>query len=173
MVVIPRFDRFAGCWRWYAVQYCYVLRCRLTIPIRCRYKYCCNAHVKCQNTCRGVRILDAATCSVRRKISQVWPRFSPTGLGFRGQIQCRYPQTRGPVFAKSIAESSTVHSWTWEFPKIRGTFWGHYNKDPPIYGTILGSNIFRNSQVSTSQGAFDETRGAVAQGSVAKWRFGV
>ena len=27
----------------------------------------------------------------------------------------------------------------WEFPKIRGTlFWGPYNKDPTIWGTILG-----------------------------------
>ena len=28
----------------------------------------------------------------------------------------------------------------WEFPKIRGTvFWGPYNKDPTVSGTILGS----------------------------------
>ena len=34
----------------------------------------------------------------------------------------------------------------WEFPKIRVTlFWGPYNKDPAIPGTILGSPIFGNS----------------------------
>ena len=36
----------------------------------------------------------------------------------------------------------------WEFPKIRGTlFWGPYDKDPTISGTILGSPIFGNSHV--------------------------
>ena len=37
-----------------------------------------------------------------------------------------------------------------KLPKIRGTsFWGPYNfnKDPTIYGTILGSPIFGNSHV--------------------------
>ena len=34
----------------------------------------------------------------------------------------------------------------WEFPKIRGTlFWGPYNKDPTIWGTIFGSPIFGSS----------------------------
>ena len=34
----------------------------------------------------------------------------------------------------------------WEFPKIWGTlFWGPYNKDPTIQGTMLGSPIFGNS----------------------------
>ena len=34
-----------------------------------------------------------------------------------------------------------------EFPKIRGIFfWGPYNKDPTIWGTILGSPIFGNSR---------------------------
>ena len=38
-----------------------------------------------------------------------------------------------------------------EFPKIRGTvFWGPYNKDPTIKGTIFGSPIFGNSQVSAT-----------------------
>ena len=33
----------------------------------------------------------------------------------------------------------------WDFPKTRGTlFWGPYNKDPTIKGTILGSLIFGN-----------------------------
>ena len=33
-----------------------------------------------------------------------------------------------------------------EFPKIRGTlFWGPYNKDPTISGTISGSPIFGNA----------------------------
>ena len=37
---------------------------------------------------------------------------------------------------------------TWEFPKIRDTlFWGPYNKDPTVYGTILGSPIFGNSHI--------------------------
>ena len=37
----------------------------------------------------------------------------------------------------------------WEFPKIRGTFFlGPYNKDPTIWGTILGSPMFGNSQIS-------------------------
>ena len=37
-----------------------------------------------------------------------------------------------------------------EFPKIRGTLFGgpYNNKDPTIWGTILGSPIFGNSQVS-------------------------
>ena len=36
----------------------------------------------------------------------------------------------------------------WEFPKIGGTlFWRPYNKDPTIWGTILGSPIFGNSHV--------------------------
>ena len=35
-----------------------------------------------------------------------------------------------------------------EFPKIRGAlFWGPYNKDPTISGTILGSPIFGNSHI--------------------------
>ena len=33
----------------------------------------------------------------------------------------------------------------WDFPKIRATlFWGPYNKDPTMKGTILGSPIFGN-----------------------------
>ena len=33
----------------------------------------------------------------------------------------------------------------WDFPKVRGTlFWGPYNKDPTISGSILGSPIFGN-----------------------------
>ena len=36
----------------------------------------------------------------------------------------------------------------WEFPKIWGTlFWGPYDKDPTIQGTILGSPIFGNSHI--------------------------
>ena len=32
--------------------------------------------------------------------------------------------------------------------EIQGTlFWGPYNRGPTIYGTILGSPIFGNSQV--------------------------
>ena len=39
---------------------------------------------------------------------------------------------------------------TWEFPKIRGTlFWGPYNRDPTISGTVLGSPIFGNSHILT------------------------
>ena len=35
-----------------------------------------------------------------------------------------------------------------EFPKIRATlFWGPYNEDPTIWGTILGSPIFGNSHI--------------------------
>ena len=30
-------------------------------------------------------------------------------------------------------------------------FWGPYNKDPTIQGTILGSPIFGNSQVGGSE----------------------
>ena len=41
----------------------------------------------------------------------------------------------------------------WEFPKIRGTlFWGPSNKDPTIYGAILGSPIFGNSQMASKHG---------------------
>ena len=37
----------------------------------------------------------------------------------------------------------------WEFPKTRGTvFWGAYNKDPTISGTLFGSPIFGNSHVA-------------------------
>ena len=36
----------------------------------------------------------------------------------------------------------------WEFPKIWGAlFWGPYNKDPTILGSILGSLIFGTSQI--------------------------
>ena len=36
----------------------------------------------------------------------------------------------------------------WEIPKIRGAlFWGPYNKDPTIWGSILGSPIFGNSRI--------------------------
>ena len=42
----------------------------------------------------------------------------------------------------AIAYVDAVWVWCfriWEFPKIRGTlFWGPYNKDPTIQGTILG-----------------------------------
>ena len=42
----------------------------------------------------------------------------------------------------------------WEFPKIRGTlFGGPYNKDPTIYGTILGSRIFGSSQIDPGYSA--------------------
>ena len=35
-------------------------------------------------------------------------------------------------------------SHNWEFPKMRGTlFWDPRNKDPIIWGTILGSPYFR------------------------------
>ena len=35
-----------------------------------------------------------------------------------------------------------------EFPKIRATlFWGPYNEDPTIWGTILGSPIFGSSHM--------------------------
>ena len=38
---------------------------------------------------------------------------------------------------------------TWEFPKIRSTlFWGPYNEDPTVWGTILGP-LF--SETSTSE----------------------
>ena len=41
-----------------------------------------------------------------------------------------------------------------EFPKIRGTlFWGPYNEDPTMYGTILGSPIFGNPQTCPNTGA--------------------
>ena len=41
----------------------------------------------------------------------------------------------------------------WEFPKIRGTlFWGPYNKDPSILGTILGTPIFGNSHIDSTYG---------------------
>ena len=34
----------------------------------------------------------------------------------------------------------------------RGTlFWGPYNKDPTIWGTILGSPIFGNSHMGTDE----------------------
>ena len=36
----------------------------------------------------------------------------------------------------------------WEFPKIGGTLvWGPYNKDPTIWGTILGPPIFGKSHI--------------------------
>ena len=39
-----------------------------------------------------------------------------------------------------------------EFPKIRGTlFWGPYNKDPTVWGTILGSPIFGNAQIGMTR----------------------
>ena len=40
-----------------------------------------------------------------------------------------------------------LNHWNWEFPKIRGTSFWPYNKDPTILGTILGSPIFGNSQL--------------------------
>ena len=40
-------------------------------------------------------------------------------------------------------------SYKWEFPKIRGPYLGApYNKDPTMSGTILGSPIIGNPQVS-------------------------
>ena len=36
----------------------------------------------------------------------------------------------------------------WEFPKIRGTvFWDPENKDPTIWGSVIGSPIFGNPHV--------------------------
>ena len=47
-----------------------------------------------------------------------------------------------------IRPKSAGIPYIWEFPKIRGTlFWGPYNKDPIISGTILGSPIFGNSHI--------------------------
>ena len=48
----------------------------------------------------------------------------------------------------------------WEFPQIRGTlFWGPYNKDPTICGTILRSRIFGNPHLGLiacrAQGSLD------------------
>ena len=40
----------------------------------------------------------------------------------------------------------------WEFPEIKGTLvWGPYNKDPTIFGTILGVPIFGNPHVVTEE----------------------
>ena len=48
----------------------------------------------------------------------------------------------------------------WECPKIRGTlFWGPYNKDPTIEGTIFGSPIFGTPMLF---------KGCVAKGSPRK-----
>ena len=60
------------------------------------------------------------------------------GLAFSGGLQ-----------ACSLGFRSPSDSWhMWEFPKIRGTlFWGPYNKDPTVWGTILESPIFGNSHV--------------------------
>ena len=47
--------------------------------------------------------------------------------------------------AEGGSELATPRSMlhTWGFSKIRGTiFWGPYNKDPTIWGTILASPIF-------------------------------
>ena len=39
-------------------------------------------------------------------------------------------------------------SLTWDFPKMGGTlFWGPYNTDPAIWGSILGSPIFGNPHI--------------------------
>ena len=43
-------------------------------------------------------------------------------------------------------QAQLFNDWAtmWEFPKIRGPlFWGPYNKDPTIEGTILGSPYFQ------------------------------
>ena len=43
---------------------------------------------------------------------------------------------------------SRRHRVIWDFPRIRGTlFWGPYNKDPTIQGTILGSPFFGNPHI--------------------------
>ena len=52
-------------------------------------------------------------------------------------------------FCKIVQIGQAVNGYhfnsTWDFPKIRATlFWGPYNKDPTIKGTILGSPIFGN-----------------------------
>ena len=45
----------------------------------------------------------------------------------------------GPWFLSDLTKTM------WEFPKIMGTlFGGPYNKDPTIWGTILGSPILGN-----------------------------
>ena len=55
----------------------------------------------------------------------------------------------------------------WNFPKIRGTlFWGLYNKDPCIQGTILGSPIFGNYHLGPASMVKFEGQG---QG---QWHFG-
>ena len=58
-----------------------------------------------------------------------------------GMAVCDDPGASGPC-----SELQDLHSpkltWKsiWGFPKIRGTFSrGHYNKDPSILGSILGS----------------------------------
>ena len=49
------------------------------------------------------------------------------------------PQTLNP---KLQTRKGSYSSKIWELPKIRGTlYWGLYNKDPTISGTILGSPI--------------------------------
>ena len=57
---------------------------------------------------------------------------------------------------RGVVDSRTpgfLISPTWEFPKTRGTlFWGPYNKDPTIWGTILGSPTFGNSHISGLKG---------------------
>ena len=59
-------------------------------------------------------------------------------------------------FVKVVFDSKVLVSYAWpavdlliwEFPIIRGTlFWGPYNKDTTIWGTILGSPIFGNSHI--------------------------
>ena len=58
----------------------------------------------------------------------------------------RYPYFRKLPYHKSSKPKGPTIKPTREFPKIRGTlFWGPCNKDPTIWGTILGSPIFGNS----------------------------
>ena len=73
-----------------------------------------------------------------------WILFEGSGLGisYRADLQS-LKYTPNPRVQPELRESkprsplSLAKPFTWEFPKIRGTlFWGPYNKDPTIRGTI-------------------------------------
>ena len=90
---------------------------------------------------------------VQNKV-RVWYSRTPTHSEATSRSKAIQEITRRSWGPKRSNHMNLVF-WDLEFAKMRGTlFWGPYNKDPAISGTILGSSIFGNSHAEFQGSGF-------------------